>query len=216
MGSGTTALAAAQLGRHSVGYEINPEFEAIIRSRFAGEAVGLVAEPALTFRRPNHPPATDWEAAIDRLPYRFRDPHALDVKIDPKQQTFGSKIDGQEAEIEYQRVRKVIAPDTVETHAGLRLRLLGVRVLPEFSEQATAFLEKTLKGSAVFTQTDPACPEVDGLPAVYLYLKNKTFVNAHLIKRGLVAVDDQRDYRHQQRFLKYSSNFQHPDSISTH
>jgi site-specific DNA-methyltransferase (adenine-specific) len=34
LGSGTTALAAAQVGRNSVGYEINPAFEATIRSRF--------------------------------------------------------------------------------------------------------------------------------------------------------------------------------------
>jgi DNA modification methylase len=34
LGSGTTALAAAETGRNSVGYEINPEFEATIRSRF--------------------------------------------------------------------------------------------------------------------------------------------------------------------------------------
>jgi site-specific DNA-methyltransferase (adenine-specific) len=34
LGSGTTALAAAQTGRNSVGYEINPSFEATIRARF--------------------------------------------------------------------------------------------------------------------------------------------------------------------------------------
>ena len=35
LGSGSTALAAAQVGRNSVGYEINPAFEDMIRSRFA-------------------------------------------------------------------------------------------------------------------------------------------------------------------------------------
>jgi site-specific DNA-methyltransferase (adenine-specific) len=33
MGSGTTARAAALEGRHSIGYEINPDFEALIREK---------------------------------------------------------------------------------------------------------------------------------------------------------------------------------------
>jgi modification methylase len=33
MGSGTTSLAAARAGRNSVGYEVNPEFEATIRRK---------------------------------------------------------------------------------------------------------------------------------------------------------------------------------------
>ncbi len=37
MGSGTTALAAQQEGRDSVGYEINPEFRAMIEEKLAAE-----------------------------------------------------------------------------------------------------------------------------------------------------------------------------------
>lgn len=36
LGSGTTALAAAREGRNSIGYEINPEFEALIRRKLGG------------------------------------------------------------------------------------------------------------------------------------------------------------------------------------
>jgi site-specific DNA-methyltransferase (adenine-specific) len=38
MGSGSTALAAALEGRHSVGYEVNPEFEQVARRKLAGAA----------------------------------------------------------------------------------------------------------------------------------------------------------------------------------
>lgn len=41
MGSGTTALAAAEEGRNSVGYEINREFEGLIRERLSGHEVGF-------------------------------------------------------------------------------------------------------------------------------------------------------------------------------
>ena len=36
----------------------------------------------------------------------------------------------------------------------------------------------------------------------YLYLKNKTFVNAHLIKLGLANVDLQYDYSKKNRFIE--------------
>lgn len=37
LGSGTTALAAMMEGRDSVGYEINPEFESIIRAKLGAD-----------------------------------------------------------------------------------------------------------------------------------------------------------------------------------
>ena len=37
----------------------------------------------------------------------------------------------------------------------------------------------------------------------YLYLKNKTFINAHLIKNGLAKTDNGFDYEHYKRFLIY-------------
>jgi site-specific DNA-methyltransferase (adenine-specific) len=36
----------------------------------------------------------------------------------------------------------------------------------------------------------------------YLYLKNRTFLNLHLIQRGLAAVDTEGDYKYKDRFLK--------------
>ncbi len=41
MGSGTTAYAAALEGRNSIGYEINPEFEPLIRSRLGASGLTL-------------------------------------------------------------------------------------------------------------------------------------------------------------------------------
>jgi site-specific DNA-methyltransferase (adenine-specific) len=40
---------------------------------------------------------------------------------------------------------------------------------------------------------------------VYLYLKNKTFINAHLIKKGLVSIDNRINFRHKNRFISYLS-----------
>ncbi len=37
----------------------------------------------------------------------------------------------------------------------------------------------------------------------YLNLKNKTFINAHLIKKGLVAVDKDVEFKYKKRFIAY-------------
>lgn len=34
----------------------------------------------------------------------------------------------------------------------------------------------------------------------YLYLENKTFINAHLLKEGLVLVDNSVDFKYKQKF----------------
>ena len=50
LGSGTTALAAEETGRDSVGYEVNPSFEAVIREKLGLD--GLFARQAeVTFER---------------------------------------------------------------------------------------------------------------------------------------------------------------------
>jgi len=40
----------------------------------------------------------------------------------------------------------------------------------------------------------------------YLYLKNKTFINAHLIKIRLAKTDNSLDSKHYKRFLKYDES----------
>ena len=48
---------------------------------------------------------------------------------------------------------------------------------------------------------DDACPHRDDDALVYLYLRNRTPVNRHLIRSGLVEVDTTRDYRFKKAFL---------------
>jgi site-specific DNA-methyltransferase (adenine-specific) len=82
LGSGTTSLAAARLGRNSVGYEINEDFSAQIRTRL--EAVdGVSYETDEAALSPD---------AAGTLPYRFVDPLRLDKQVDPRTITFGSRI----------------------------------------------------------------------------------------------------------------------------
>ncbi|OGV97873.1 MAG: hypothetical protein A3I04_02850 [Nitrospinae bacterium RIFCSPLOWO2_02_FULL_39_110] len=61
-------------------------------------------------------------------------------------------------------------------------------------------LEKT-KGQKVFMKFDNQKYDERNNLLCYLYLKNKTFINAHIIKEGLVDVDGLTDYKYKDKFL---------------
>lgn len=85
LGSGTTSLSAKNLERNSVGYEINGKFLSFIK-----EKLGVDGENFEFFNQP--PLLTNFNQAIQRLPYIFKDPLKLDKKVDPRQFNFKSKI----------------------------------------------------------------------------------------------------------------------------
>ncbi len=92
LGSGTTSLAAKNLERNSIGYEINQDFKSVIC-----EKVGLKSEKTdndyfVTFEMDTF----GSHYSYDKLPYIFADPHKLDKITDIKRLYFGSKIDGTE------------------------------------------------------------------------------------------------------------------------
>ncbi len=94
LGSGTTALAAARAGRHSVGYEINEDFLALIREKLGGNQKELFREEEIEILRP---PAreVDLPEALETLPYVFRDPGRLERKVDPRTRTFGTRVEAE-------------------------------------------------------------------------------------------------------------------------
>ena len=64
--------------------------------------------------------------------------------------------------------------------------------------------EKT-KGQKVYIKYDKE--KYDGNDLLcYLYLKNKTFINAHLIKHGFASADKDTDYSYKDKFIKLVEN----------
>ncbi|MCI0329523.1 MAG: thermonuclease family protein [candidate division Zixibacteria bacterium] len=206
LGSGTTCLTAKKLGRHSIGYEINPKFLPVIKKKLGIEKERLLKERGQCEIIEQAKTDFDAKMEIEKLPYIFKDPVKFDKKVDPKKLNFGSKIDGKEKPNgNFYSVRKIEAPDRVELDTGLVVRLLGVRTIQEKRAEAEAFLAKLLKGQKVFLKFDQLkYDEKDNLLG-YLYLKNKTFVNQHLIKSGLVTVDTSIDYLAKPKFLRTAS-----------
>jgi site-specific DNA-methyltransferase (adenine-specific) len=184
MGSGTTMNVAKELNRRCTGYEINSKYISVIQKNI-GEDVNLIIQ--------DQTPA-DYNEIIQNLPYIFKDHNQIE-KI--------KKIPGQDIKIKYQltycRVKKALSPITLELSDGRTIKLLGLRTIAGKEKEAIDFLTKTVVGKNVYYTLD----ENHNNLHVYLYLKNKTFINAHLIKQGLLNVDARINFRHKNRFISY-------------
>lgn len=199
MGSGTTALAARNLGRNSVGYEINPEFIEITKQKLNVNQCDL-SGTEYEFLRDRV--KSDLNQIIETLPYIFIDAHKLDKKIDLKKLQFGSKIDKDSGKREeYFFVKEIISPELIKLNNNLIIRLLGVKEKEPANGEAKKFLTEKTKGQKVFLKFDNQKYDNQNHLLCYLYLKNKTFINAHLIKAGFADADSSTDYKYKNKFL---------------
>lgn len=199
MGSGTTASVARMLGRNSVGYEINPDYIPIIKERIGSNS--LIDSFNVDFKKQNI--IIDIEEEISRLPYYFVDAHKTDKKVDVKKLQFGSKIDKNSSSkrVELFSVKDVVSPELILLNNNLTVRLIGVKQNPSVNGMATDYLLSKFKGKKVFLTYDEVKYDSDNHLMVYMYLENKTFINAHLIKNKLALVDESIDYKYKNKFL---------------
>ncbi len=198
MGSGTTAAVAKALGRNSVGYEINPDFIPLMKERI--DANNLIETANLEIKKQTI--NINFEEEINNLPYRFVDVHKTDKKIDVKKLQFGSKIDKNSSteREELFSVKQVISPELILLNNGLTVRLIGIKQNPQINGKATDFLLSKFKGKRVFLKYDDIKYDTDNHLMVYMYLENKTFINAHLLKNNLALVDESIDYKYRKKF----------------
>jgi DNA modification methylase len=199
-GSGTTNLAAKNLGRNSIGIELNAENIKKIQDKLnytQNDIHGTTYEFGKVRKNIN------FDEYINKLPYIFSDPHKLDKKTDPKKLQFGSKIDsnGKNEREEYYSIKEIISPSKILLNNNLTIRLIGIKENPSSNNEAVEFLKEKTKGKKVFLKFDQTKYDPDNNMLCYLYLKNKTFINAHLIKTGWVDVEKNIDFRFKDKFL---------------
>ena len=200
MGSGTTALAARKLNRNSVGYEINPEYISLIKEKIGGKDLfGNVNIETIVQKQIN--PAVFAENII-HLPYQFIDTHKIDKKIDVKKIQFGSKIDASSTgrRDELFSVKEIINPELLVLNNGLTIRLIGIRKNPALDGEATKYLQQKLLGEKVFLKYDEQKYDENNHLLAYLYLENKTFINAHMIKDKMALVDNTMNFKYRTKF----------------
>ncbi len=191
LGSGTTTLAAKNLDRNSIGYEINPDYRPVIEQKTgAREAATFGGESAFQFVS-QEGPQSDLKVAVKALPYVFKDVVKMTRKIDPRRRTYGSRIKaGQAPDDRLRKVKRILGPWLLELDDETMVHLIGYRPIERKEAEVTALLEGLTKGKKVYLRESKRFKFDDkGRLLAYVYLDDDTFVNAELIKSGLVDID---------------------------
>jgi len=203
LGSGTTSIAAMLTDRNSIGYEINKDFLSVIKTRLEDSEPSLFPKDIQYKIQKNM--ETDWQKEIDTLPYIFSDPVKFDKKIDPNKLKFGSKInvnDGKNGikREEYYTVKEILDTNLIKLNNDIIIRLLGVKRKNDAVSRATDFLENKIGKGRVFLKFDSEKYDDKNHLLAYVYMKNKTFVNAHLLKQGFADVDMEIPFKYIKKF----------------
>ncbi len=121
----------------------------------------------------------------------------------PRKLTFGTRIEKEsEAEREeFFTVKEILSPEKVRLSNGLTVKLIGIKSEPFTHDKAVGYLTEKIKGKRIFLKYDKLKHDEENVLLCDLYLENKTFVNAHLIKSGLVGIDSSYEYRNRGKFL---------------
>ena len=203
MGSGTTALAACNLNRNSIGYEINSDYIDYYKQKlnvnqqniFTAKYHFLTDDSAIS----------DWKSCFNNLPYIYHDPSKMDKKTDIKKLFYGSVVDKNSLNNnngQYFKVKEVINENTLRLDNDIVIKLIGIKQKENVSEAAKAFIKEKVKGHKVFMRYDDVKYDGDNYLLCYLFLENKTFINAHIIKAGLAEVDKESEYKYKEKFIR--------------
>lgn len=202
LGSGTTSLSALKLSRNSIGYEINEEYLSTIKKRLM-KNIGLFQQKEQIEVIKQQREDIDFTKEIQNLPYIFEDKVSFERKVDPKLLRFGSRINGTEKDKEkYYTIKKILSPSELLLDTGARIHLIGIKPNGKKNTESIHFLENLTRGQKVFLKFGEVKHDENNNLLCYLYLKNKTFVNAHLIKSGLVDVDTTSEYEMKSKFVR--------------
>ena len=186
LGSGTTTKAALDLNRNAIGYEINEKFLDVIKDK-----LGL-RQSSLQFHNNMQIIRRETKVNVDEVDYvpRIKD---AKPKIDPSK--FNFKND------RLYRVVDIIDEQTIQLNTGLKVKFLGVRVTK--TQEALKYLKDYILKKEVFLRFDNGAVLDENTVEAYVYLKNKIFVNAYLIKSSIARADRTREHKYKTKFIEF-------------
>ena len=83
------------------------------------------------------------------------------------------------------------------------MKLLGVEIDSNKAKQAINYIQEKTKGRKVYMRFDERKYDTNNNLLCYLYLENKTFINAHLIKEKLAIANNTTEYKYKTKFNSY-------------
>lgn len=207
LGSGTTSAVSKGLERNSVGYEINPNFLSTIAKKMGMNQQNMFSKDAFEVIQQKNI-SINFQEKISNLKYVFHDPHKMNKKVDLKKLQYGSKIDNNKSQrVEYYSVKEIISPELIKLNNDVTVRLIGVKEKVAAYGLAKEYLSTKTKGQKIFLRFDNMKYDSENHLMCYIYLKNKTLLNAHLIKEKLADVDTQFEYKYKEKFLRISNGY---------
>ena len=185
LGSATTVKAALNLHRNAIGYEINEKFLEIIK-----EKLGL-KQSLIQFSENIQIIKRQTPIDVDEISYvpRIKD---AKPKIDPKK--FNFKND------RLYRVIDIVDEQTIKLDTGLLVKFLGVKITKK--DEAMEYLKDRILKKEVYLKFDNGSVLDENTVSAYVYLKNKIFVNAYLIKSGMAKADTTKDHKYRTKFIE--------------
>lgn len=183
VGSGTTIKVALELNRNAIGYEINKDFVEIIKEKMG------IKNSLLGFYDIHIIERKEEKLELPEINYV---PRIKDAKpqIDPKKFNFkGDRL---------YKVVEVIDENTIKLNTGLLVKFLGVKI--DKKEDTIRYLQDYILGRQVFLKFYKLINEKTVM--AYVYLKNKIFVNAYLIKSGLASPDLSVNHKYESKFIQ--------------
>ncbi len=205
LGSGTTTVAAKDLDRRSVGYEISDDCWSYLTRRFGldGQSLFDVNDVSAMVQASDPERLQQIRAG---LPYSFCDPLPVKRKVDPRKKSYNSVLTRNQKKAPSIRVEVILAPDRIKLSDGRTVRLIGIIPVPGTEKVAMDWLREQTGRRQVIIKTDKQCPGIAGEDAIYLRLKNQTNLNAHLIRQGYATPATDYPYSLQSRFQRYQED----------
>ena len=183
LGSGTTIKVALELQRNGIGYEINEDFIKIISDKIGNNLLLELFNLEIVRRTQ--------KIELKSIPYEPAIPDAKTL-LDPK------NLDLKRGQMH--KVVNIVSEDTIELDTGLFVKFLGLEVVDK--ERAVKYLREYVLKKDVIIKVEENSLMSENTIFAYVYLKNKIFVNAYLIKSGIAQADKKREYKLREKLLK--------------
>jgi hypothetical protein len=184
LGSGTTVKVALDLNRNAIGYEINENFLDIIKKKIGINSLINFNTKIEIVKRKN---SIDVEE-IEYVP-RIKDAKPI---IDPGKLNFKND--------RLYKVVKILDDGSLRLDTGLVVKFRGV-VIKDLDRTKNYLKEYVLK-KKVYLKFDKNYVANGDFVEAYVYLKNRIFINAFLIKSGFATADKKNNYDLKKRFIE--------------
>jgi hypothetical protein len=187
LGSGTAVKVALDLNRNAIGYEINENFLDIIKRKIGINSLIDSGTKIEIMKRKN-------PAVVEKVEYVPRIKDAKPV-TDPEKLNFKND--------RLYKVVEILDDGSLRLNTGLVVKFRGV-VIKDLDRTKKYLKEYVLK-KRIYLKFDKNYVANRDFVEAYVYLKNRIFINAFLIKSGFAIADKKSNYDQKKRFIELES-----------